>query len=37
VHASGDAHDRVVAFIDGSDGLVVEVITVGEEREPERR
>ena len=32
-HVSGDAHDRVVALIDRGDGLVVEVIDVGEERE----
>jgi len=32
-HVSGDAHDRVVALIDCGDGLVVEVINVGEERE----
>ena len=32
-HVSGDAHDRVVALIDRGDGLVVEVINVGEERE----
>ena len=36
-HVSGDAHDRVVALIDRGDGLVVEVINVGEEGELARR
>ena len=32
-HVSGDAHDRVVTLIDRGDGLVVDVINVGEERQ----
>ena len=32
-HVSGDAHDRVVVLIDCGNGLVVEVINVGEVRE----
>ena len=32
-HVSGDPHDRVVALIDRGDGLVVEVVDVGEVRE----
>jgi hypothetical protein len=32
-HVSSDAHDRVVVLIDCGNGLVVEVINVGEERE----
>ena len=36
-HVSRDAHDRVVALIDGGDGLVVDVVNVGKERELARR
>ena len=32
-HVSGDAHDRVVTLIDRGDGLVVDAINFGEERQ----